>query len=162
MKKKNSSESVLGSMKVSGSQLHNPQNSKAAKLNSLEQEGIDARQKEWESQTPIVERVKAMVEEIEAERELERSGISKEKLAELDEIADDLERLIKEYDTHCEETDKWLAEVDAELALENESDEDFARWDKVIKNAERVIKECDQSFEEAERLIKEFDSKDGE
>ncbi len=162
MKKKNSSESVLGSMKVSGSQLRNPQNSKTAKLNSLEQEDIDARQKEWESQTPIVERVKAMVEEIEAERELERSGISKEKLAELDEIADDLERLIKEYDKHCEETDKWLAEVDAELALENESDEDFARWDKVIKNAERVIKECDQSFEEAERLIKEFDSKDGE
>lgn len=162
MKKKNSSESVLDSMKVSGSQLRNPQNSKAAKLNSLEQEDIDARQKEWESQTPIVERVKAMVEEIEAERELERSGISKEKLAELDEIADDLERLIKEYDKHCEETDKWLAEVDAEFALENDSDEDFARWDKVIKNAERVIKECDESFEEAERLIKEFDSKDGE
>ena len=157
MKKKNSSEPVFGSTKVSGSQLRNPQNRKTARLNRKVQDDSSELLLELESRPPLVERVKATLAEVEAEwaeelKEYHKSANGKEDLwenykqmseaqrAEVDKAFDELGEILDEYDKWSKDLDDWLAENDPDYPEENweierqlEEERQREEWDKELE-----------------------------
>lgn len=158
MKKKNSSESNFGSMELCGSQLQNPKNCKTAKSNRKVQDDFSKLQLELESRPPLVERVKAMLAEVEAEwaeelEEYRRSAkgkkdiwekyryASEEQRAEVDKAFDELGEILDKYDKWSKDLDDWLAEndpdydLDEDWEIEQQLEEERQReeWDKELE-----------------------------
>ena len=158
MKKKNSSEPVCGSTKVSGSQSSTPKNRKTARLNRKVQDDSSERQFEWELRMPLVERVKATLAVVEAEwaEELEEyrgsaegkndiwekyKNASEEQRAEVDKAFDELGEILDKYDKWSKDLDDWLAEndpdydLDEDWEIEQQLEEERQReeWDKELE-----------------------------
>lgn len=158
MKKFNENESNSDSKKVRGSQLQNPKNCKTAKSNRKVQDDSSKLQLELESRPPLVERVKAMLAEVEAEwaeelEEYRRSAkgkkdiwekyryASEEQRAEVDKAFDELGEILDEYDKWSKDLDDWLAEndpdydLDEDWEIEQQLEEERQReeWDKELE-----------------------------
>jgi len=156
--KKLFSESNTDSKKVRGSQLQNPKNCNTAKLNRKVQDDSSELQLELESRPPLVERVKAMLAEVEAEwaeelEEYRRSAkgkkdiwenykqMSEAQLAEVDKAFDELGEILDEYDKWSKDLDDWLAEndpdydLDEDWEIEQQLEEERQReeWDKELE-----------------------------
>lgn len=156
--KKLLSESNSDSKKVRGSKLQNPKNCKTAKLNRKVQDDSSELQLELESRPPLVERVKAMLAEVEAEwaeelEEYRRSAkgkkdiwenykqMSEEQRAEVDKAFDELGEILDEYDKWSKDLDDWLAEndpdydLDEDWEIEQQLEEERQReeWDKELE-----------------------------
>lgn len=158
MKREKSSESNSDSKKVRGSKLQNPKNCKTAKLNRKVQDDSTELLLELESRPPLVERVKAMLAEVEAEwaeelDEYRRSAkgkkdiwekyryASEEQRAEVDKAFDELGEILDEYDKWSKDLDDWLAEndldydLDEDWEIEQQLEEERQReeWDKELE-----------------------------
>ena len=156
--KKNVSESNLDSKKQQLSQLKNNDVCKTAKFNKKVQDDSTEHQFEWELRTPLVERVKATLAEVEAEwaeelKEYRRSAKGKEDFwenytlmseaqrAKVDEAFDELGKILESYDKWSKDLDDWLAENDPDYPEED--------WEiKQLLEEERQREEWDKELEE--------------
>ena len=138
--------------------MQNPKNCKTAKSNRKVQDDSSKLQLELESRPPLVERVKAMLAEVEAEwaeelEEYRRSAkgkkdiwekyryASEEQRAEVDKAFDELGEILDKYDKWSKDLDDWLAEndqdydLDEDWEIEQQLEEERQReeWDKELE-----------------------------
>ena len=138
--------------------MQNPKSCKTAKLNRKVQDDSSELQLELESRPPLVERVKAMLAEVEAEwaeelKEYRKSANGKEDIwenykqmseaqrAEVDKAFDELGEILDEYDKWSKDLDDWLAEndpdydLDEDWEIEQQLEEERQReeWDKELE-----------------------------
>ena len=164
--KKNVSESNLDSKKQQRSQLKNNDVCKTAKFNKKVQDDSTEHQFEWELRTPLVERVKATLAEVEAEwaeelEEYRRSAkgekdiwenyrqMTEEQRAKVDEAFDELGKILESYDKWSKDLDEWLAENDPDY----DSEED---WETQLRlEDERQREEWDRELLENGMLAEE-------
>lgn len=158
MKKTLKNESNHDSKKQQGSQLQNNKSCKTAKFNRKVQDDSTELLLDLESRTPLVERVKKTLAEVEAEwaeelKEYRRSAKGKEDFwenytlmseaqrAEVDEAFDELGEILDEYDKWSKDLDDWLAENDPDYPEED--------WEiKQLLEEERQREEWDKELEE--------------
>lgn len=156
--KKNVSESNLDSKKQQRSQLKNNDVCKTAKFNRKVQDDSTELLLDLEPRTPLVERVKKTLAEVEAEwaeelKEYRRSAKGKEDFWEnytlmseaqrkkVDEAFDELGEILDEYDKWSKDLDDWLAEndpdydLDEDWEIEQQLEEERQReeWDKELE-----------------------------
>jgi hypothetical protein len=156
--KKNVSESNLDSKKQQRSQLKNNDVCKTAKFNKKVQDDSTELLLDLEPRTPLVERVKKTLAEVEAEwaeelKEYRRSAKGKEDFWEnytlmseaqrkkVDEAFDELGEILDEYDKWSKDLDDWLAEndpdydLDEDWEIEQQLEEERQReeWDKELE-----------------------------
>ena len=156
--KKNVSESNLDSKKQQRSQLKNNDVCKTAKFNRKVQDDSTELLLDLEPRTPLVERVKKTLAEVEAEwaeelKEYRRSAkgkkdiwdkykhASEEQRAEVDKAFDELGEILDEYDKWSKDLDDWLAEndpdydLDEDWEIEQQLEEERQReeWDKELE-----------------------------
>lgn len=158
MKKTLKNESNHDSKKQQGSQLQNNKSCKTAKFNRKVQDDSTELLLDLESRTPLVERVKKTLAEVEAEwaeelKEYRRSAKGKEDFWEnytlmseaqrkkVDEAFDELGEILDEYDKWSKDLDDWLAENDPDYPEED--------WEiKQLLEEERQREEWDKELEE--------------
>lgn len=158
MKKTLKNESNHDSKKQQGSQLQNNKSCKTAKFNRKVQDDSTELLLDLEPRTPLVERVKKTLAEVEAEwaeelKEYRRSAKGKEDFWEnytlmseaqrkkVDEAFDELGEILDEYDKWSKDLDDWLAENDPDYPEED--------WEiKQLLEEERQREEWDKELEE--------------
>lgn len=158
MKKTLKNESNHDSKKQQGSQLQNNKSCKTAKFNRKVQDDSTELLLDLEPRTPLVERVKKTLAEVEAEwaeelKEYRRSAkgkedfwdkykhASEEQRAEVDKAFDELGEILDEYDKWSKDLDDWLAENDPDYPEED--------WEiKQLLEEERQREEWDKELEE--------------
>ena len=157
MKKTLKNESNHDSKKQQGSQLQNNKSCKTAKFNRKVQDDSTELLLDLESRTPLVERVKKTLAEVEAEwaeelKEYRRSAKGKEDFWEnytlmseaqrkkVDEAFDELGEILDEYDKWSKDLDDWLAENDPDYPEEDweikqllEEERQREEWDKELE-----------------------------
>ena len=164
--KKHVSESNLDSKKHQRSQLKNNVVCKTARFNRKVQDVPTEQQFEWELRTPLVDRVKATLAEVEAEwaeelKEYRESAkdeediwenyrqMSEEQRAKVDEAFDELGKILDEYDKWSKDLDEWLAENDPDY----DSEEDW--YTQLQQEDERQREEWDRELLENGMLAEE-------
>lgn len=157
MKKTLKNESNHDSKKQQGSQLQNNKSCKTAKFNRKVQDDSTELLLDLEPRTPLVERVKKTLAEVEAEwaeelKEYRRSAKGKEDFWEnytlmseaqrkkVDEAFDELGEILDEYDKWSKDLDDWLAENDPDYPEEDweikqllEEERQREEWDKELE-----------------------------
>lgn len=157
MKKTLKNESNHDSKKQQGSQLQNNKSCKTAKFNRKVQDDSTELLLDLELRTPLVERVKKTLAEVEAEwaeelKEYRRSAKGKEDFwenytlmseaqrAEVDKAFDELGEILDEYDKWSKDLDDWLAENDPDYPEEDwkikqllEEERQREEWDKELE-----------------------------
>lgn len=166
MKKTLKNESNHDSKKQQGSQLQNNKSCKTAKFNRKVQDDSTELLLDLEPRTPLVERVKKTLAEVEAEwaeelEEYRRSAkgeediwenyrqMTEEQRAKVDEAFDELGKILESYDKWSKDLDEWLAENDPDY----DSEEDW--YTQLQQEDERQREEWDRELLENGMLAEE-------